>query len=109
MYPQHKIIITTHSQYVLATISNCMIAHKLYDATNKKTDRSKINKIIQKKHHLSVDKASAYYMKETGEPTDIVQKDGPIYIDEDYLHNQMDKLNEDFNEMMEIYENNHQK
>jgi len=92
----NKIVITTHSPYVLASVNNLVRAGDL--AMARPSIRSEINKIIRRDAWLTSDRIKAYALKD-GQVVDIF-RDG--LIDGDYIDEVSGDIAEKFSRLLEL-------
>jgi hypothetical protein len=91
-----RLIINTHSPYVLTSLNNLMYA---YNAGQKHFEE--VNKIIEKKYWLNPENVSAYLMLSNGRCEDIVdRKEGMIKAEK--IDSVSSKLNEAFDALLNI-------
>ncbi|NJO92068.1 MAG: hypothetical protein HC831_26165 [Chloroflexia bacterium] len=69
MNQNDRLIITTHSPYVLTALDNLIQAHNTFD--KKPEEREKISSVISEEKWVAINNVSAYYLKD-GEATDII-------------------------------------
>ncbi len=74
-----NIMIATHSPYILTTLNNLLFAGQLY--VDEKTNRARLNEIVDEKYTLKQDEFSAYFVS-GGEIFDLVSKNGVMRVDE---------------------------
>jgi len=92
----HKLLITTHSPYILSALNNCMMAGLVYD---KMDDESKA-KIKCKKSRISPSKVKVYEIRD-GKVECIQQEDG--LIGENYLDQMMKEIMDEYHLMLNYY------
>lgn len=97
-----KMIITTHSPYVLSRLNTLIKAHSV--AAKKPDLSTAVEKIIPKRHWLAPASVAAYSISARGVLQSISENDG--LIDADYLDSFSEQLNEDFMALLDIeYQN----
>ena len=92
-----RMIITTHSPYVLAKINNLILAGQIGTVTSKA--RREIGGIVDQKCWLPLDRVAAYAIVD-GEVMSIL--DGTGLIDGDYLDSVSDTMSEEFTTLLDI-------
>lgn len=92
----NQIIITTHSPYVLSVINNLMYAYKVGQK-----DSEKVNKIVQKESWLDPEKVNAYMLTSAKGSERIIDDDLDM-IKAERIDEVSEKLNEDFNKLLNI-------
>lgn len=92
----HKVLITTHSPYVLGSVNNLLYAGHISNGSND----AAIETVIPKHLWLSFDALGAYYL-EKGKPRDIAVKEFED-IDHDVIDGASGVLNEDYEKLMDI-------
>lgn len=60
----NKILLTTHSPYVLGTLNNLLYSYDIYKSDENK--KEKLNKIIKKEFWINYDNFSSYFLKNGG-------------------------------------------
>ena len=93
---KHKVILTTHSPYVLGSINNLLCAFNIADNDN----RHGVEEVIQKELWLRYENMGAYYMDE-GKAKDILNPE-VREIDHDVIDGASRELNNQYDEMMDI-------
>ena len=95
---ENNLYLMTHSPYILSTLNSLLFAYK---ASNKNNIlKNKIEKIIPVSQHINPDEFSAYLL-EDGRSIDIVSKRGLIRADA--INDCSDDIDDEFNELMELY------
>lgn len=96
-----KILLTTHSPYILGTINNLLYANKI----SSKVKQEKLEKIIDKKEWIAFDKFAAYYL-EKGTVNTCTDEEFES-INNEVIDDVSDVINEDFDKMISLktYEN----
>jgi len=92
----NKLIITTHSPYILAAFNNFLLAHKLGDEV-----KLKVSKVIPQQSWVDPEHFSAYYIDEKG-IVSIFNKESGL-IAENHLDQTSEIIMEDFNDLMDLY------
>jgi hypothetical protein len=96
--PGQKMLITTHSPYILAKINNLLKAGSLAARTSRKAQNS-IENILPKSTWLRQESIAAYAIK-GGDVVSIIGDDG--LIDGDYLDGVSDEISRELNNLLEI-------
>lgn len=93
---ENKVLITTHSPYVLGSVNNLLYADKIAEYVNEE----ELNAIIPKQFRMSFDKLGAYFL-EGGLIKDISD---PEYkdIDHDVIDGVSSEINEAYESMVEL-------
>ena len=97
---QHnKVIITTHSPYILGSMNNLLYANRISDAV----DKSELGKIVSPHSWLSFDTLGAYFLN-NGKPEDIAD---PEYedINHDIIDGVSAEISEAYEAMLSLKEN----
>ncbi|KLO25145.1 AAA family ATPase [Marinitoga sp. 1155] len=89
-----QFFITTHSPYLLVSFNNLIMADYIY---SKALNKENINKIINRKFHLSLNDISAYLI-ENGKSESIIKDN---LIDAEIIDNVSDILSEKFDSLLE--------
>lgn len=92
---QSQVIITTHSPYILASINNLILAHKVGQ-----THVTKVNEKINKHLWLDINKVFAAIVK-TGEVKDIMDNELNI-IQQEYIDTASSQINEEFDFLFQL-------
>ncbi len=95
----NKLIITTHSPYLINHIGLLVKAGNLYESG--KYDKEAIEKIIPEKSAIINKKVAIYQMNLDGSIERLGNYKG-IPEDDDFLNNELAKSNDDFSELLEI-------
>lgn len=90
-----RLVITTHSPYILTSLNNLMFAYQVGQTHEEET-----NKIIEKKYWQNPEDVSAYMMLPNGECESIIDKEGLIKTEK--LDSVSVVLNKEFNEIFDI-------
>jgi hypothetical protein len=93
----HKLLITTHSPYILYALNNCMMAGLVY----KKMDKESKANIKCEKSRISPSKVKVYEIRD-GKVECIQQEDG--LIGENYLDQKMKEIMDDYYLMLNYYQ-----
>jgi hypothetical protein len=93
----HKLLITTHSPYILYALNNCMMAGLVYD----KMDKESMANIKCDKSRISPSKVKVYEIRD-GKVECIQQEDG--LIGENYLDQKMKEIMDDYYLMLNYYQ-----
>jgi len=92
----NKILLTTHSPYILGTINNLLYANKI----SKKVDYDKLRKIIHNYKWLDIEKVSAYYV-EYGDMQSCLDEEFQA-INNEVIDGASEKINSDYEKMVEL-------
>lgn len=93
----NKVLLTTHSPYILGTINNMLYANRI----SKKIDKSEVAKIINPLKWLQFEKLSAYYV-ESGVIRSCLDKEFES-IDNEVIDGASDVINSDYDRMAELW------
>lgn len=93
---KNKVIITTHSPYVLGSINNLLYADKIADDSN----RYELDKIISEKLWLDYESIGAYYLEDGGLKN--ICNDEYKDIDHDVIDGASRTINDDYDKMVDI-------
>lgn len=96
----NKILLTTHSPYVLGTLNNLLYANDIYCYNNLKKDR--INKIIKKEFWINYNNFLPYFF-ENGIVKNCFDEDGRC-IKNEVIDEASSIINKEFDELLEIGE-----
>ncbi len=91
-----RLVITTHSPYVLTSINNLMYAYKVGQINNDETD-----KIIEKEYWLNPNDVSVYMMLTNGECEDIFDREEGL-IKAEKIDGVTNILNEQFSSLLNL-------
>ena len=94
---RHKVVLTTHSPYVLGSINNLLCAAN----TAKSADQHEVDRIIPESLWLKYENMGAYYMEE-GNAKDIMDEE-VREIDHDVIDGASRELNSQYDAMMEVF------
>ena len=93
----NKVILTTHSPYILGSINNMLYANRIA----KKVGKSKVNKIMNQLKWLEFTKLSAYFV-ENGVLDSCL--DGEFEsIKNEVIDNASDEINADYDKMLDLF------
>jgi hypothetical protein len=92
----NRILVTTHSPYILRTVNNLLFA----DAISGRADRKQLNDIIPKKCWIHNDTFQAYYMQQ-GKPEDCMDHDSG-QVKNELIDGASCTINEDYDMMLEL-------
>lgn len=92
----NKVLITTHSPYVLGSVNNLLYADHISNGNND----AEIEQVIPRQLWLSFKALGAYYLK-NGKPEDITSKEFED-IDHDVIDGVSGILNEEYEKLMDI-------
>ncbi len=101
----NKMLITTHSPYILSAINNLLFAHQCANKFTKA--KTALNKIIPQACWLNLQKVAVYYVDEGKIKSIIDEKTGLIGINE--LDGASEVIMQDFEAIMEIYRKENRK
>jgi hypothetical protein len=91
----HRIIITTHSPYMLTSLNNLIYAFII--GRNKERE---VKKIIDKKYWVKPEDVSSYMLLTNGKSENIIDNEGLIKAEK--IDSISTILNKDFNALMDI-------
>ncbi|MEP6583296.1 MAG: AAA family ATPase [Ginsengibacter sp.] len=91
-----RLIITTHSPYILASLNNLMYAYKVGQEHNEET-----NNIIEKKYWINPDDVSAYILLQDGTYEDILDREENL-IKAEKIDSVSNEINENFSTLINI-------
>lgn len=94
----NKILLTTHSPYVLGTLNNLLYAFDIYKSNNLKQE--KLNKIIKKECWVDYNNFSSYFLKD-GIGEDCLDVNGRC-IKNEVIDEASSIINNDFDRLVEI-------
>ncbi len=92
----NRVLITTHSPYILGTINNLLYANRI----SKKVDTDLLKKIINPLKWMEFEKTSAYYV-EHGAINTCVDKEAEA-VDNAVIDGASDEINTDYEEMVKL-------
>lgn len=92
----NKILLTTHSPYILGTINNLLYANKI----SKDVEKKELNKIIDSSKWLDYKKLSSYFV-EYGNMQSCLDEESEA-IDNEKIDSASDKINDDYDKMLEL-------
>lgn len=95
----NKILLTTHSPYILGTLNNMLYANRI----SKKVNNAALDKIIDHLKWIDSKKMSAYYVKE-GKIQSCMDEEFEG-IDNDVIDGASEVINADYEEMAALYHN----
>jgi len=93
----NRVLLTTHSPYILGTINNMLYANRI----SKKVNKSKVEKIMNRLKWLQFEKLSAYYV-ESGVIRSCLDKEFES-IDNEVIDGVSDVINSDYDRMLELW------
>ncbi len=96
VYYKYRLLITTHSPYILTSLNNMMYAYKIGQLYNDEAD-----KIIEKKYWINPDDVSVYMMLPNGECEDIFDREEGM-IKAEKIDEVSRKLNSQFDLLQDI-------
>lgn len=98
----NKLVITTHSPYLLAYLSLCIQAQNLWDKVGERKDlQEAVERIVPRHAFLRDDESYFYQLKSDGTIYRIPEYDG-VPSDTNYLNEALRDANEDFDKLLEI-------
>lgn len=97
----NKLLITTHSPYLINFLPIAVKAHKLIYKTKSENIRKAISEIIPLKSLINSDDLAIYEINDKGSITKLKDYNG-IPSDENYLNNDLGKANDLFVKLLEI-------
>lgn len=98
----NKLIITTHSPYIIGYLTLAIKANELYRKAKTDEMRQKINKIIPLCLAVSHDDMVIYELDEKDGTIQMLGSKNGIPDDNDYLDNELGTLNEMFSDLLDI-------
>ncbi len=93
----NKILLTTHSPYILGTINNMLYANRI----SKKVDLTELGKVIDPLKWLDFQKMSAYYVQDG--KMDSCTDDEFEAINNDIIDGASETINTDYEKMVDLY------
>lgn len=93
----NKVLLTTHSPYILGTINNMLYANRI----SEKVDKMKLDRIIHPLKWIEFKKMSAYYVEEGSIQSCVDEEFGAI--NNDVIDGASDEINNDYEEMADLY------
>lgn len=96
IYYKYRLLITTHSPYILTSLNNMMYAYKVGQLYNDEAD-----KIIEKKYWINPDDVSVYMLLPNGECEDIFDREEGM-IKAEKIDEVSRKLNSQFDLLQDI-------
>ena len=98
----NKLIITTHSPYLLVYLTLCVEAHNLKQKVNTEELKCKLNEIVPLVSSVDGNNLVVYQLNETkGEITKLKNYKG-LPSDENYLNNGLADANNDFSKLLDL-------
>ena len=94
----NKILLTTHSPYVLGTLNNLLFAEEIYNSNNSKKEL--LNKILKKDFWIDYNNFSSYFLK-NGISENCFDNDGKC-IKNEVIDEVSMVINEEFDKLLEI-------
>lgn len=94
----NKILLTTHSPYVLGTLNNLLFAQEIYNSNNSKKEL--LNKILKKDFWIDYNNFSSYFL-ENGISENCFDNDGKC-IKNEVIDEVSMVINEEFDKLLEI-------
>ena len=99
---RNKLIITTHSPYIIGYMTLAVKAKELYKKAKKKEVRTQINEIVPQKSAISHDDLVIYELDEKDGSIKMLGSKNGIPNDNDYLDNALGIINEMFSDLLDI-------
>lgn len=98
----NKLIITTHSPYIIGYLTLAVKANELYCKTKNDEVRQKINEVIPLSSAVSYDNMVIYELDEKDGTIQMLGSKNGIPDDNDYLDNELGTINEMFSDLLDI-------
>ena len=98
----NKLIITTHSPYIIGYMTLAVKAMELYKKAKKEDVRAQINEIVPEMSVISHDDLAIYELDEKDGSIRLLGSEGGIPDDNDYLDNALGQMNEMFSKLLDI-------
>ena len=98
----NKLIITTHSPYIIGYLTLAVKAMELYKKAKKEEVRAQINEIVPQKSAISHDDLVIYELDEKDGSIRMLGSKNGIPNDNDYLDNALGIINEMFSDLLDI-------
>jgi hypothetical protein len=98
----NKLIITTHSPYIIGYMTLAVKAMELYKKAKKEEVRAQINEIVPQKSAISHDDLVIYELDEKDGSIRMLGSKNGIPNDNDYLDNALGIINEMFSDLLDI-------
>jgi len=98
----NKLIITTHSPYIIGYMTLAVKAMDLYKKAKKEEVKAQINEIVPQKSAISHDDLVIYELDEKDGSIRLLGSEGGIPDDNDYLDNALGQMNEMFSKLLDI-------
>ena len=99
---RNKLIITTHSPYIIGYMTLAVKAMELYKKAKKEEVRAQINEIVPQKSAISHDDLVIYELDEKDGSIRMLGSKNGIPNDNDYLDNALGIINEMFSDLLDI-------
>ena len=99
---RNKLIITTHSPYIIGYITLAMKANELYQKAPNDKVISQINKIVPRKSAVSHQDVVIYELDENDGSVRMLGSEGGIPDDNNYLDNALGQMNDMFSNLLDI-------
>lgn len=94
-HPNNRLLITTHSPFVISYINLSLLAHKIYERADKAQKSANIQDICPRDSAVCADRLTVYEFQTTGEVKRLSIDDGLI-SDDNQLNDELQLLNEYF-------------
>lgn len=98
----NKLIVTTHSPYIIGYMTLAVKAMELYKKAKKEEVRAQINEIVPQKSAISHDDLVIYELDEKDGSIRMLGSKNGIPNDNDYLDNALGIINEMFSDLLDI-------
>lgn len=99
---RNKLIITTHSPYIIGYMTLAVKAMELYKKAKNEDVKAQINAIVPQKSAISHDDLVIYELDEKDGSIRMLGSEGGIPDDNDYLDNALGQMNEMFSNLLDI-------
>ena len=98
----NKLIITTHSPYIIGYLTLAVKANELYHKAETDEVRQRINEIVPMDSVVSYDDIAIYELDENDGTIKLLGSENGIPNDNDYLDNELGVLNDLFSDLLDI-------
>ena len=98
----NKLIITTHSPYIIGYLTLAIKANELYHKAETDEVRQRINEIVPMDSVVSYDDIAIYELDENKGTIKLLGSENGIPNDNDYLDNELGVLNDLFSDLLDI-------
>ena len=99
--PNNKLILTTHSPYIISYLTLAIKAHELYGKAKNQQVKAKINEIVPEQSAVAAQDVVIYELNQTGEIKQLDVLNG-LPSDDNYLNNELEATNISFDKLLEI-------